>query len=120
MATAIASPLRLVCLTTNDTSAAPKTLPSIIAGRAALTVLGPDQVKLSYDTVGAYAWDTIPYVDQSVAWTHRRGIDRPTVETLSWLKTGKAFEAAPRLRGAPKNDGLEGSQDARHSGFYLR
>ena len=88
MATAIASPLRLVCLTTTHSSAAPKTLPSIIAGRAALTVLGPDQVKLSYDTVGAYAWDTIPYVDQTVAWTYRRGIDPPTVETLSWLKTG--------------------------------
>ena len=88
LATAIAAPLRLVCLTTNDSNAAPKTLPSIVAGRAALTVLGPDQVKLTYDTVRAYAWDAILYVDQSIAWTYRRGIDPPTVETQSRLKTG--------------------------------
>ncbi len=78
--------LRLACLTTNDTSAAPKELPSIVAARAVLTVLGPDQIRLTYDTAGVWIWGTVPFVDQPVAWMYRRGIDPPTVETLSRVK----------------------------------
>jgi len=79
--------VRLACLATNDTSPTPKDLPSIIGARAVLTMLGLDQVKLTYDTLGFWKWGTVPFVDQPATWAYRRGMDPPTVETLSRLKT---------------------------------
>ena len=79
---------RLVCLAQSDTSPRSKTLPSIVAGRAILTILGPDKIQLSYDSVGFWKWGTVPFVDPAAMWAYRLGIDPPTVGTLSWLKTG--------------------------------
>lgn len=73
---------RLFCLAQSDTSPRSKTLPSIVAGRAILTFLGPDKIQLSYDSVGFWKWDTVPFVDKAAMWAYRRGIDPPTVETL--------------------------------------
>jgi len=78
---------RLACLATNDTSATPKDLPNILAARAVITILGPGELKLTYDTLGIWKWGTTPFVDQPIHWAYRRGIDPPTVETLSRLKT---------------------------------
>jgi hypothetical protein len=74
--------LRLVCLTQSDTTPRSKNLPTIVAGRAVLTILGPGQIRATYDSVGFWKWDTVPFVDQAAVWAYRRDINPPTVETL--------------------------------------
>lgn len=62
--------LRLICLTQNDLNEPPMELPGIIAARAWLTVTGPDEIKLVYDTAGNWTWGTNPFVDAAAAWAY--------------------------------------------------
>jgi hypothetical protein len=79
--------LRLMCLTSTDANEPPEVLPKIPAGRAIVTLLGPDEMKLEYDTAGMWSWGTTVFVDEPEVWMYKPGSGGPTVEILRRLKT---------------------------------
>jgi hypothetical protein len=79
--------LRLISLGTATAAAPPSELPTIVAGRAILTVVGPSEIKLVYDTAGAWAWGKVPFVDAAMGWSYRPGNGGPVPETLHKMQT---------------------------------
>jgi hypothetical protein len=63
--------LRLISLATATAVAPPRDLAVVIGARAILTVAGPNEIKLVYDTASGYAW----------------GNGGPVLETLSRMAT---------------------------------
>ena len=79
--------LRLRSLATATAVAPPKDLPVVIAARAILTVVGPNEIKLVYDTAGMYAWGKVPFVDDALGWAYRPGNGDPVPETIYKMQT---------------------------------
>jgi hypothetical protein len=79
--------LRLMSLTSTDATEPPEVLPTIIAGRAVLNLLGPDEMKLEYNTAGMWKWGTTVFVDDPEVWMYKPGSGGPTIEILRRLKT---------------------------------
>jgi len=79
--------LRLMALTSTDATGLPQSHPTILAGRAVVTLLGPDEMKLEYNTAGIWKWGTTVFVDEPETWMYKPGSGGPTVEILRRLKT---------------------------------
>ena len=79
--------LRLMCLTSTDATGPPDVFPTILAGRAVVTLPGPDEMKLEYNTAGIWKWGTTVFVDDPEVWMYKPGSGGPTIEILRRLKT---------------------------------
>ena len=79
--------MRILSLGTATAEVPPKDLPMVVGARAILTVVGPNEIKLVYDTAGMYAWGKVPFVDSPVGWAYRPGNGGPVAEALYKMQT---------------------------------
>jgi hypothetical protein len=79
--------LRLITPGTATAVAPPKDPPMVVGARAILTVVGPNEIKLVYDTAGMYAWGKVPFVDDALGWAYRPGNGDPVPETIYKMQT---------------------------------
>jgi hypothetical protein len=86
--------IRLIALTTNDPTEPPEELPMILAVRGDLEKDGCDTITIRYTWFAVYQWDTVPFVDEPVAWNLYAGSD-PIVETIQRMPTGSELPEAP-------------------------
>jgi hypothetical protein len=74
--------MRILAMGTASANVPPTELPNVTGARAILTVAGPNEIKLVYDTAGMYAWGKTPFVDSPLGWAYRPGSGDPTPETI--------------------------------------
>jgi hypothetical protein len=85
--------IRLIALTTTDPTHPPEELPMIVAGKADVQFDGCDKMIITYNWAAFYKWDSVPFVDDPVAWMILPG--KPTVETLNRMRMETQLPEAP-------------------------